>query len=331
MRLVKLLWLGALGLAGECAAVCTDPPQRKEWRQLDRSERREYLDAVICLTKLPAVPGINGTVNHYDDFQAVHSAQIPEIHWVGHFILWHRYFVAAYEKALREECGYKGAQPYWNWSLDASPSRTSTAIYETEIFDEEYGFGGNGDYLSAPPSKNPFNVTGRTGGGCVHGGAFAPDKFLLNYPQPGCLHRDFIPWVMNSFSRQSLVDIVTSQPDYTSFARAIENIPSFEEPNIHGGAHFGVGGILGTLGDPAESPGDPLFFLHHGNLDRVLWEWQRKELPARYHDVGGPIIPMDYGGVNVTLEFEVNIGKLAPNATLEQLLGIQGDVLCYDY
>ena len=30
----------------------------------------------------------------------------------GHFLAWHRYFVAAYEKALREECSYDGAQPY---------------------------------------------------------------------------------------------------------------------------------------------------------------------------------------------------------------------------
>lgn len=32
MRLAKLLlWLGALGLVGECAAACKDPPRRKEW------------------------------------------------------------------------------------------------------------------------------------------------------------------------------------------------------------------------------------------------------------------------------------------------------------
>lgn len=27
------------------------------------------------------------------------------------FLAWHRYFVWQYEKALREECGYKGYQP----------------------------------------------------------------------------------------------------------------------------------------------------------------------------------------------------------------------------
>jgi tyrosinase len=76
---------------------------------------------------------------------------------------------------------------------------------------------------------------------------------------------------------------------------------------------------------------DPLFFMHHCNLDRIFWEWQLKDLPTRFHQVGGPIVPFDYGGKNVTLDFEVNIGTLAPNVTLEQLLNPQGDVLCYGY
>jgi tyrosinase len=69
------------------------------------------LNAVICLTKKNAKSGIAGTVHRYDDHVAVHNNQTPAIHWVGHFTLWHRYFVATYEKALRDECGYTGGQP----------------------------------------------------------------------------------------------------------------------------------------------------------------------------------------------------------------------------
>lgn len=29
----------------------------------------------------------------------------------ANFLGWHRYYVWAYEKALREECGYQGYQP----------------------------------------------------------------------------------------------------------------------------------------------------------------------------------------------------------------------------
>lgn len=133
------------------------------------------------------------------------------------------------------------------------------AIFETDIFDPIRGFGGNGKYMPANSTQNIFNLTGRTGGGCVENGPFVPANFMLavGHPkgQPDCLRRDWIPWIMNYFARQTLVDHVLAQPDYTSFARAIENIPNFSQPNIHGSGHFGVGGVLGTLGNQALSPG----------------------------------------------------------------------------
>ena len=76
---------------------------------------------------------------------------------------------------------------------------------------------------------------------------------------------------------------------------------------------------------------DPLFYLHHGNLDHVLWQWQQKDLPARLDQVGGPVVPFDYGGTNVTLDFNINIGRLAGDATLKQLLDTRSGVLCYTY
>ncbi|OCL13772.1 Di-copper centre-containing protein [Glonium stellatum] len=333
---VSCLALSAVALptadtAATTSSTCSNPPVRKEWRQLSTYQKQSYINAVLCLTKKKAISGIAGAVNRFDDHQAVHNAQTPNIHWVGHFILWHRYFVATYEKALRNECGYTGGQPYWDWSQDASTDLTSTAIYNTAIFDPNTGFGGNGPYVIATDEQNPLNITGHTGGGCVSNGPFVPSKFTVNFPTPDCLRRDFIPWIMNSFAQQSLVDHVQSQPDYTSFARAIENIPSFSEPNIHGSGHFGVGGVLGTIGNAANSPGDPLFFLHHGNLDRIFWEWQQKDLKTRLNQVGGPIVPFDYSGQNVTLGFQVNMGKLAGNQTLKTLLNTVGGVLCYTY
>ncbi|KAI7781608.1 Di-copper centre-containing protein [Diaporthe eres] len=311
---------------------CREPPVRKEWRALSNIQQRSYIDAVLCLQDISAKSGFEPAKNRFDDFQAIHSNQTPNIHWVGHFILWHRYFVATYEKALREECGYEGGQPYWGWSLDASLTNNgSTAIYETAIFDPTYGFGGNGPYVEATAEQNPLNITGHTGGGCVTAGPFTYPGFKINVPSTGCLKRDFTPWIMNYFAQQALVDHVTSQPDYTSFAFAIENVPSFDQPNIHGSGHFGVGGVLGTIGDAYNSPGDPLFYLHHGNLDRILWEWQSKDLAVRLNQVGGPVAPFDYAGKNVTLDFEVNIGALAGNATLHDLLNSAGLTLCYTY
>ncbi|KAK8096019.1 Di-copper centre-containing protein [Apiospora kogelbergensis] len=316
------------------ASECRNPPQRLEWRQMSEPEQNSYIDAVLCLTMTESISGIARAINRFDDHQAVHSLQTPNIHWVGHFILWHRYLVATYEKALREECGYKGGQPYWDWSLDARPDDpTSMASFPVDVLGPgKYSFGGNGDPVVPTPVQNPLNLTGGTGGGCVRDGAFTPDRFVVNYgPDPGCLKRDFVPWIFNSFADPKLVQELLDQPDYTSFARTIEKVPTFDTPNIHGSGHFGVGGVLGTMGNAENSPGDPLFYLHHGNLDRILWTWQQQDLETRLNQVGGPVLPMDYGGQNVTLDFTVGLGELAGDATLKQLLDTQSGVLCYTY
>jgi tyrosinase len=158
-----------------------------------------------------------------------------------------------------------------------------------------------------------------------------PEKFMLNFPTRDCLRRDFIPTIMNTFADAKLVQKVLAQPDYTSFARTLEGVPTFDQPNIHGSGHFGVGGVLGTAGNAANSPGDPLFYLHHGNIDHVFWMWQQKDLKDRENQVGGPIEPFDYSGKNVTLDFTVNMGELAGEATLKDLLNTQGSTLCYTY
>ncbi len=41
---------------------------------------------------------------------------------------------------------------------------------------------------------------------------------------------------------------------------------------IHGGGHYSLGGDPGR--DVSTSPGDPVFYLHHGMIDRVWWIWQ---------------------------------------------------------
>jgi len=66
-------------------------------------------------------------------------------------------------------------------------------------------------------------------------------------------------------------------------------------------------------------------------LDHILWSWQQKDTRTRYNQVGGPIKPFDYSGQNVTLDFKINIGKLAGDATLKSLLNTQSGTLCYTY
>jgi tyrosinase len=39
------------------------------------------------------------------------------------------------------------------------------------------------------------------------------------------------------------------------------------------------------------SPGDPVFYLHHGYLDRVWWEWQSRNLTRRLTEIAGNNTP----------------------------------------
>lgn len=97
-------------------------------------------------------------------------------------------------------------------------------------------------------------------------GPFAPPHFMVNLPNPHCLKRDFVPWIINQMADSKLVEEVLAQPDYTSVARTIEKKQSFDPPNIHASGHFGVGGILGTMGIAAESPGgEPKLSLSSSN------------------------------------------------------------------
>ena len=88
------------------------------------------------------------------------------------------------------------------------------------------------------------------------------------------------------------------------------------------------------MGDLYVSPSDPIFYLHHANLDRLWWSWQTYDLEARLKDISGPINIMDYAntlGGNVTLDFPMTVGVNAPNVTVGQTMNIVGGTLCYQY
>ncbi|USP81624.1 uncharacterized protein yc1106_08898 [Curvularia clavata] len=332
LSLASLAAAAAVPVTG-AATTCKNPIKRLEWRQLSVRQRRSYIDAVLCLQKVKPVSGIPYATNRFEDFLAIHNELTDKIHFVGHFILWHRYMVAVYENTLRKECGYKGAQPYWDYTLDADPQNlNSTSIYKTEIFDPHTGFGGNGNRVVPAPGQNPLNINS-TGGGCVQDGPFVPKNFMINFPgpEPSCLKRDFSPELLNRGADPKVVDVLLTMPDYVAFDRKLQGAKNFDNPNIHAAGHFGIGGVLGQAGDAAISPSEPLFYLHHGALDWIYWRWQQKHLPKSLHEVGGNVVTLDYSGKNVTLDFEVNIGKLAGNVTLEKLLNTQGELLCYTY
>ncbi|KAI5842479.1 hypothetical protein DFP73DRAFT_515115 [Morchella snyderi] len=328
-----------ISLASRDSNRCREPIVRKEWRSLTKNEKKKYLAAVQCLAKKKSTGAVSGADSIYDDFQGVHSSQTPNIHFVGHFLPWHRYFVSAYEKALREECGWTGGQPYWDWLID---SQSGIDMASWSIFDPKTGFGGNGPFVEIDESLNFLGIVGRTGGGCVQDGPFTFDKFKLslgpshdvNASNPHCLTRDFAEPIALANLVPEVIEEMMSKTTYGAFARRTEGEPSFDVKNVHGGGHFGVGGVLGAIGDAYNSPGDPLFYLHHANLDRIWWQWQQQDRKERYKDVSGPIVPFDYtnlSGGNVTLDFTIDLGKLGKPVPLSQIVDPESGTVCFRY
>lgn len=148
---------------------------------------------------------------------------------------------------------------YWDWTLDVQSGKR---MEEWPIFDPVTGLGGNGPFVPLTSQENPNGII-RTGGGCVANGPFTYPNFVLNLgpskdvnqTNAHCLTRDFAPTLATKNLAQSVVDYVMAAKDFGHFTRRIENVPSYDVPTIHGGGHFAVGGVLGTIANAYNSPG----------------------------------------------------------------------------
>ena len=120
-----------------------------------------------------------GARSRFDDFEAAHIINTRAIHATGLFFAWHRHLVQLFETALREECGYSGYQPYWDWARYADRPPESNPLYDGSAT----SISGNGRYI---PGRNgtlqPFPIPVEdpptiytppgTGGGYVYQGPF---------------------------------------------------------------------------------------------------------------------------------------------------------------
>ncbi len=140
-----------------------------------------------------------------------------------------------------------------------------------------------------------------SGGGCVKTGPFANWTVHVGpvaLAQYGTTQSYGVPDPLNDHARCLKRDLNAGvAARYTSFLNTTKlilqnhNVERFQgimqadpryvhgELGVHGGGHFTMGGDPGS--DPFISPGDPVFFLHHAQIDRVYWIWQMLDFPRR--------------------------------------------------
>ncbi|RPA80044.1 Di-copper centre-containing protein [Ascobolus immersus RN42] len=264
---------------------CKNPAIRREWRKLTIPERQSFIQALLCLHKTPAArySHMPGTYSEFEAFTTVHKLQTPYIHFTGIFLPWHRIFLAEFEHTLQTTCNYTGTLPYWDYTLDSrtTPMFPNANISHSPVFDPNHGFGGNGIYNKtmndALTSQGTF-----WGGGCVRDGPFKDWIFHVApqwewYEDSRCLKRNI--WeVYEMWTTSEREYTVMQQTNFTGMQKYLEGF-GMDWVGLHGGGHMVVGGLphgVGTANDPWTSSLEPLFYLHHANIDRVWDKWQRK-------------------------------------------------------
>jgi len=287
---------------------CQNPTVRREWRTLSTAERHDYLAAVQCLQENPSRLGLNHTL--YDDFPWVHSRMGNFSHYTPAFIAWHRMFLDIYERTLQENCGYDGHLAYWDWSLDWQD------MAKSPIWDGETGFGGNGD-------KNGEKSVAY--GHCVTDGPFANltvqyfgTEYGAHCLSRGFIHGDRLDRVFGSKVRPEALEAVLLEPDYESFNLKLEEGPHNAIPRAIRGDFFRV-----------TAPNDPVFFLHHTQLDRMWWMWQQRDTRQRLWQYTSK--PADNLTEGLLLEDKFHFHGFAPDRKVSEVMSTESELLCYRY
>ncbi|OLN86639.1 Tyrosinase 4 [Colletotrichum chlorophyti] len=254
----------------------SSPPIRREWRALLPDERKQFTDAVTCLSKVTSLWGLNGTL--YDDFAILHE-QIGSI--------------------------------YWDWTMDWMNLAGSS------IWHNETGFGGDGD-----PSGPIVVGEGR----CVIDGPFAqlrPVRYNHKYLKH-CLSRGFRdtdpvgrplgPW----FGPESIGKLLR-MPTYQEFEWEMEN-------RLHNRMHRAVSGDFLSLA----AANDPVFYLHHAQIDHLWWRWQQQDRAKRLYEYGGKQTSTSTK-VEASVVDTLHYGGFIEDIPISKVMDTENGFLCYRY
>ncbi|KAI2638424.1 hypothetical protein GGS21DRAFT_548922 [Xylaria nigripes] len=298
-------------LESRATGDCPNPNIRFEWDDYSPSDKIAFVEAIQCLFNSPSKTFPDVAANRYEDFVRIHQSDAPNIHsrsttqQTHKFLLWHRYFLWAWEQALRDECGFNRAMPWWDEKKWAGKFAAST------LFTPTY-FG---------TMSGPTNGMGT----CLQNGGFAGLLSTLGpaftVHNPHCVQRA----VNEQITAQTGIDSYntcmarTSYPDFHSCA----------EFTYHAQGHNGIGA---TMADSIASPGDPAFFMHHTYIDYVFTKWQLVD-PTRATTVSG--CASNDGCPPLTLDTLVYMnwicGDKCPDLPVREVLNPRQGHFCYIY
>lgn len=168
-----------------------------------------------------------------------------------------------YEESL-QEIDPSVTLPYWDSLLDQYMDDSAASL----IFSAEFMGNGNGEVTSGPAANWQTETGPLTRNVGVEGELFLFEE------------------IHNITTRTRFVEICGMTRDMESYGLEFH----------HGDIHLWVGGNMAELNTAAD---DPLFWMHHANVDRI-WELQRQNALRAGVDIDNdyPTNPEDYGNEN---------------------------------
>lgn len=212
---------------------------------------------------------------------------------------------------------------YWDWSLDWRD------LTHSSIWDVETGFGGDGWPL----------VPSEAGHGYCVNGSFSDLRpvFFKNHTNfPHCLSREpnNDTALAKHFSPDSIGRFLQSET-YAEFEHEVELY-------LHNPMHVIIGGDFEWFTAPngrtqgrrvecmtTDEISDPVFFLHHAQLDRLWWDWQRRRSRENLRQYNGRHMRNSTG--NASLDDLLVYGAVSQPVPVAAVLDTTSALLCYTY
>jgi Common central domain of tyrosinase/Polyphenol oxidase middle domain len=186
------------------------------------------------------------------------------------FLPWHRGYVYFFEKIVRKMSGDDGFRlPYWAWEKEGqnvlpAPFRDAKSQNaDNPLYDETRIEANKGQPLLPDTQSGSFSVDWGT--------ALATERFTTAFVE---------------LSYGGIQTAKTKLPAKPASSRR----HGVMESHAHDMIHDVVGGEKGNMGDPDTAARDPIFWLHHANVDRLWNRW----LDVRAHHIPDPVADKDW-------------------------------------
>jgi tyrosinase len=199
-----------------------------------------YRDAVGIMKAKDALDPLS-----WEQLGNTHLNYCPHGNW--YFLPWHRAFVVSLERIVRKLTNTDTfAMPYWDWTTNPE---------FPEVFRSEKTPDNKPNHLYVPTRTWPMDVP---------------------FP-PNVVGKDLLDYILKTTPYEAFGTSRPQQPKPqdsldASWIRNGSGDQGYLEGLPHNLIHNDIGGFMPTM----VSPKDPIFMMHHGNIDRIWAVWNSK-------------------------------------------------------